>query len=113
MQVPMQSTQLDRAVRLGQARDDGAHQRTANGAGRISRLSVASGARSAGQQGGTGILPVDARQGTWARRPCHLRHRQSGDEPNGAGCLTRCRFLRNQMRRIFTPATIGREADSP
>jgi len=38
--------------------------------GRISRLAVASGARSCG----TGILPVDARHGTWARCPCHSRH---------------------------------------
>jgi hypothetical protein len=40
---------------------------TASGAGespggRISRLPVASGARSAGQQSGTGVSPVDARQ---------------------------------------------------
>ena len=46
--------------------------------GRISRLSVASGARSAGQQSGTGILPVDARQGTWgdAHATCATDNRE-------------------------------------
>ncbi len=45
--------------------------------GHISRLTAVSGAR----RRGTGILPVDARQTTWAGCPCHSRHRQSADAP--------------------------------
>ena len=38
-----------------------------------------------------GHLARGRAQGTWARRPCHLRHRQSGDAPRAR------RFPRNRL----------------
>ena len=89
----------------------------------ISRLTVASGARSAGQQSGTGILPVDARQGSWAGRPCHLLHRQSADAPLARGSRNQedpmwlfttdgpARRSRNQTQSILQEATEETEID--
>jgi len=54
------------------------HPQEAHPGGRISRLSL----RLARAVVAPGVPPVDARQGTWPRRPCHFAPaRQSGDAP--------------------------------
>ena len=73
--------------------------------GRISRLATASGARSCG----TGILPVDARQATWARPGLRRRLRRAGSPmPLAPPSIGRCARLLAQRTPALHSCRPGR-----